>query len=432
MSIRIRAATDPLCLEALFEMALIVQKYGGTSVEDAERIRAAAARVVKTERAGNQVVVVVSARGKTTDELIALATEIDKNPDPREMDMLISTGEQVSCALVAMAIHALGRPAISFTGGQVGIVTDGSFQRARIVEVKPDRIREALGQGRIVIVAGFQGVDSNSEITTLDRGGSNLTAVALAAALKAEVCEMYTDVEGVFTADPRVVPAARKLAYISYDEMLELASSGAGVLQARSVELAKKFDVPIRVRPAYNESEGTLVCMEAADMEGVFVRGAALNRRQAKLAIDGVPDRTGQLAAIFDGMARARINVDMIVHTSRGEGMSDISFTVDRSDLDRALQVAQGLAREIGAGHVYADSAIASVSVVGIGMRSHYGVAATMFQALASRGINVNMVTTSEIKISCVVAEEDGEEALRALHEAFELDKSERDARQET
>lgn len=402
-------------------MGLMVQKFGGTSVADAERICAAAQRAVNAKLAGNDVVVVVSARGKTTDELIALAKEINRDPHPREMDVLVSTGEQVSMALIAMAIHALGHDAVSFTGGQVGIVTDGDFTRARIRQVKGHRIQQALERGSIAVVAGFQGVDQDGNITTLGRGGSDTTAVALAAALKADLCEIYTDVAGVFTADPKVVKDARKLDSISYDEMLEMASLGAGVLQSRSVEFAKKFKVPLRVRSSSEEGEGTLVCEEVPEMESVLVRGVALNRDEATVTVDGVPDIPGVLARIFMTTGQAHINVDMIVHSSRSEGLSDIAFTVARSDLKRVLEVVKPVAENLGAKNVCADESIAKVSVVGVGMRSAYGVAAKAFQAIADRGISIHMVSTSEIKISCVVAEEDGEEALRALHGAFDL-----------
>jgi len=405
-------------------MALIVQKYGGTSVATPERIRAVAERVLRTQRKGNQVVVVVSARGGMTDELLELARQVSPNPPPRELDMLLATGEQQSIALLAMALHDLGGSAISLTGLQVGILTDSIHGKARIRGIRADRVREELAGGRIVIVAGFQGVDENDNITTLGRGGSDTTAVAVAVALEADVCEIYTDVDGVYTADPRVVPNARKLRRISHDEMLELASLGAGVLQSRSVEFAKKYGMAIHVRSSFNDEPGTIVCEESEameEMEGVTIRGATINRTEAKVTIVAVPDRPGVAATLFGALADNHVNVDMIVQNIGRDGRTDMSFTVAHADLEAAKRVCEGLLEKLGAQGVLADHNIAKVSVVGVGMRSHYGIAATMFKALADAGVNIQMISTSEIKISAVVAAEDGDKALRAVHDAFNL-----------
>jgi len=405
-------------------MTLIVQKYGGTSVATPERIRAVAERVLRTQRKGNQVVVVVSARGGMTDELLELARQVSPNPPPRELDMLLATGEQQSIALLAMALHDLGGAAISLTGLQVGILTDSIHGKARIRGIRADRVREELAGGRIVIVAGFQGVDENDNITTLGRGGSDTTAVAVAVALEADVCEIYTDVDGVYTADPRVVPNARKLRRISHDEMLELASLGAGVLQSRSVEFAKKYGMAIHVRSSFNDEPGTIVCEESEameEMEGVTIRGATINRTEAKVTIVGVPDRPGVAATLFGALADNHVNVDMIVQNIGRDGRTDMSFTVAHADLEAAKRVCEGLLEKLGAQGVLADHNIAKVSVVGVGMRSHYGIAATMFKALADAGVNIQMISTSEIKISAVVAAEDGDKALRAVHDAFNL-----------
>ncbi len=405
-------------------MALIVQKYGGSSVADADRVKAVARRVLDTQRAGNEVVVVVSARGGMTDELIALASEITEHPPEREMDMLLATGEQQSIALLAMALHEIGGTAISLTGVQVGILTDSVFGKARIRGIRPDRVKGELEEGRIVIVAGFQGVDEHDNITTLGRGGSDTTAVAVAAATEADLCEIYTDVDGVYTADPRTVANARKLARISHDEMLELASLGAGVLQSRSVEFAKKFGVPLVVRSSFTDAPGTEVCEESKvmdTMEGVRIRGATINKSEAKVTVVGVPDRPGVAARLFSTMAKQHINVDMIVQNVSHEGRTDMSFTVAHDDLEKTLATVEGLKDELGARAVEGDHNIAKVSVVGVGMRSHFGIASTMFQALADAGANVQLISTSEIKISAVVSAEDGEKALRAVHDAFEL-----------
>jgi aspartate kinase len=402
-------------------MALIVQKYGGSSVADAERIRNVARRIVRTRQAGNDVVVVVSARGDTTDQLYALAYEISPNPPKRELDMLVATGEQESIALIAMAIHALGHDAVSFTASQVGIYTDDVHQKASIKHISPDRIERELARGRIVIVAGFQGVDSNNNITTLGRGGSNTSAVAIAAVLKADVCENYTDVEGVYTADPRIVPDARKLDSISYDEMLELASLGAQVMQSRALEFAKKYKVPLHVRSSFTDTPGTIICEEVQEMEDVVVRGVALARDEAKITILGVPDHPGVAARICTVMAEGNINIDMIIQNATQTGRTDFTFTVLQSDYRDALEAVEKLRKELGAQKVVADQSIAKVSVVGVGMRSHTGVAKTMFQALADAGINIQMISTSEIKISVIINEAEGSRATQVVHDAFKL-----------
>lgn len=400
---------------------LIVQKYGGTSVADVARIENVAGRIVKTRRAGYDVVAIVSALGDTTDKLIDLALKITTNPPDRELDMLVSTGEQVSSALLAMAIHKLGIDAISFTGAQVGIITDGSFTKARIIDINAKRIEDELRKGKIVIVAGFQGVSVNQDITTLGRGGSNLTAVALAKVLNARMCEMYTDVKGVYTADPRIVKDARKIEEISYEEMFELASSGAQVLQPRSIEFAMKFGVPIHVRSSFSEEEGTIISKEVKTMEHIVVSGVALNKNEAKITICDVPDKPGIAAKIFKDIAKENINVDMIIQNVSRTGATDLSFTVMGEELNKTIKVAKYVAKKIGAGDLTIDKDIAKVSIVGIGMKSHSGVAANMFGALAEKGINIEMISTSEIKISCVVKKSQGEEAVRAIHKKFGL-----------
>ena len=402
---------------------IIVQKYGGTSVAGITRIQNVARRVAKTARTGYDVVVVVSALGDTTDKLMDLALRITMNPPDRELDMLLSTGEQVSCALLAMATHKLGKDAISFTGAQVGIITDDSFTKARIIDINARRIVEELKKGRIVIVAGFQGMNLNQDITTLGRGGSNLTAVALAKVLKAVMCEMYTDVEGVFTADPKIVKNARKIEKISYEEMFELASLGAQVLQPRSIEFAMKFGVPIHVRSSFSEKKGTIISREVKTMEHIVVSGVALNKDEAKVTICDVPDKPGIAAKIFKDLAGENINVDMIIQNVSRTGATDVSFTVMGSELNKTIKCAKDVAAKIGAGDVTVDKDIAKVSIVGIGMRSHSGVAANMFAALAEKGINIEMISTSEIKISCVVKKSRGEAAVRAIHEKFGLGK---------
>ena len=402
-------------------MGLIVQKYGGSSIADATKVRGVARRVVETAKAGHGVVVVVSAMGKTTDGLIRLAHEVTPTPPEREMDMLLATGEQVSIALLAMAIDAVGHKARSFTGEQAGIRTDAAHTRARIVGIDGDKVRRALDDGYIAIVAGFQGVTEEDDITTLGRGGSDLTAVALAAALRADVCEIYTDVDGVYTADPNIVPEAKKLDRISYDEMLEMASLGAKVLQSRSVEFAKKYGVPVHVRSTFKTDPGTLVTREDPNMEAVVVTGIAHDRGQAKVTIRGVPDRPGIAAQVFGTVSDHGIVVDMIVQNVSRDGLSDISFTVPRPDRPTVVATLEDVARKIGAESVTYDDRIAKVSIVGVGMRSHSGVAARMFRALSREGVNIHMISTSEIAVSCVIEDKYVELAVRALHDTFEL-----------
>jgi aspartate kinase len=402
-------------------MGLIVQKYGGSSVADAQKIRGVARRVVETAKAGHGVVVVVSAMGKTTDGLLRLAHEVTPTPPEREVDMLLATGEQVSIALLAMAIDALGHKARSFTGEQAGIRTDAAHTRARIVGIDGDKVRRALDDGYIAIVAGFQGVTEEDNITTLGRGGSDLTAVALAATLRADVCEIYTDVDGVYTADPNIVREAKKLDRISYDEMLEMASLGAKVLQSRSVEFAKKYGVPVHVRSTFKTDPGTLVTKEDRNMEAVVVTGIAHDRGQAKVTIRGVPDRPGIAAQVFGTVSDHGIVVDMIVQNVSRDGMSDISFTVPRLDRPTVVATLEAVAKKIGAESVTYDDRIAKVSIVGVGMRSHSGVAAQMFRALSREGVNIHMISTSEIAVSCVIEDKYTELAVRALHDSFEL-----------
>lgn len=386
-----------------------------------ERIKNVAKRVVRYKKRGHDLVVVVSALGDTTDELIELASKVNDDPSEREMDMLISTGEQISCALLAMAIDRLKVPAISFTGAQVGIITDNSHTKARILNISAERIKEELKNGKVVVVAGFQGVSVAREITTLGRGGSDLTAVALAKALGAKICEIYTDVDGVYTADPRIVDDARKLARISYDEMLELASLGAKVMQPRSVEYGKRYGVPIHVRSSFSDADGTIISKEVRAMEKIDVSGIALQKDEAKVTICDVPDKPGIAAIIFKELAVNNIVIDMIVQNVGRTGTTDISFTVLKEDLAKTIKVAKKVAREVGAGEVIKDESIAKVSIVGIGMRSHSGIAARMFRALASKKINIEMISTSEIKISCVIEKRHAETALRTLHGEFGL-----------
>ena len=402
---------------------LIVQKYGGSSVADPDMIKNVARRAAESAAPGHRLVVVVSAMGKTTDGLIELAHAVSPSPDPREMDMLLASGEQVTIGLLAMALQSLGHPACSFTGPQVGLVTDEAHTRARIKRITAERIHAALDAGKIVVVAGFQGMSEAGEITTLGRGGSDLTAVALAAALKADVCEIFTDVDGVYTADPNVVPEARKLPRVSYDEMLEMAALGAKVLQARSVEFAKKFGVPVHVRSTFKPDPGTLVTREDHSMEDVVVTGITHDRGQAKVSILRVPDRPGIAAKVFGGLGAQNIVVDMIVQNISRDGLTDISFTLPRGDRQRAERVLAGVAREIGAEGVIADDRIAKVSIVGVGMRSHAGVAARVFETLSKEGVNIQMISTSEIAVSCVIEDKYTELAVRALHDAFELGK---------
>jgi aspartate kinase len=404
-------------------MALVVQKYGGTSVATPELIRRVAERIVSRHKQGDRMVVVVSAMGDTTDDLLALANKVSSRPPDREVDMLLACGERISMSLLAMAVQDLGVAAVSLTGGQSGIITDAVHRKARILDLKPDRLLEELHKDQVLIVAGFQGVTTDAEETTLGRGGSNLTAVALAYALKADVCEMNTDVDGIYTADPRVVPEARKLPVVTPDEMLELASAGARVLQSRSVEFAKKYGVVIHVRSSFNENPGTLI-KEVEEMEEVVVRGIAHDLGEAKITMRHVPDRPGVAARLFGPLADKNINVDMIIQNTSEAGATDLSFTVQKTDLDRALEVCRGIRVELGAEDVVADAQIAKISVVGVGMRSHAGVAASMFKALAAADINIHMISTSEIKISCVVGQPDAEKAVRALHAAFGLDRA--------
>ena len=401
-------------------MALIVQKYGGSSVGDAEKIKNVARRVAESAR-GNQLVVVVSAMGKTTDSLAALAQQVSPSPDARELDVLLATGEQVTISLLAMALHALGYKARSFTGPQAGMRTDRAHTRARITQITAERVRASLDAGEIAIVAGFQGVSDADEITTLGRGGSDLTGVAMAAALKADVCEIYTDVDGVYTADPAIVPDARKLARVAYDEMLEMASLGARVLQARSVEFAKKYGVAVHVRSTFKPDRGTLVTREDKGMEEAVVTGITHDRSQAKISILRVPDRPGIAAQVFGSVAAHGIVVDMIVQNISRDGFTDISFTLPRGDRARGAAAIEEIATKVGAGGVVHDERVATVSIVGVGMRSHSGVASQMFAALAKEGINIQMISTSEIAISCVIEDKYAELAVRALHDAFAL-----------
>jgi aspartate kinase len=403
-------------------VSLVVQKFGGTSVADADRIRAVADHISRTRRQGRDVIVVVSAMGKTTDDLIRLASEVSSVRPGREYDMLVTAGERISMALLCMALAEREVPAVSFTGSQAGIITDTTHTKARIVEVRGDRVREALANGTVPVVAGFQGVSSARDVTTLGRGGSDTTAVALAAALGAEMCEIYTDVTGVFSADPRVVPTARKLARISYEEMLEIAATGGRVLALRSVEFARNHHVPVTVRSSFTWEPGTLVTEEDPSMEQVIVSAVTSDSSEAKLTIKDVPDRPGVAAAIFRALAENAVNVDMIVQNSSSAGTTDISFTVPKSDLQLSTEVAETLAPEIGARAVVSDVGVAQVSLVGAGMKTHPGVTATMFEALAAEEINIEMISTSPIRISCVVRAEDAERAVQALHAAFRLD----------
>jgi len=405
-------------------MSLIVQKYGGTSVGNPDRIKNVAARVAKYRARGDQVVVVVSAMSGVTDNLIKLAKKIMPLPNEREMDVLLATGEQQTIALTAMALHALNVPAVSLTGPQAGIVTDVVHTKARIHNITPKKVHELLKSGNVVIVAGFQGETPEGQITTLGRGGSDLTAIALAAALKADLCQIYTDVDGVYTADPRIVPTAKKLPEISYDEMLELASLGAKAMQSRSVEFAKKFGVVFEVRSSLNENPGTIVKEETKSMEGIVVRGVSLDKNQAKITLVGVPDKPGVAARIFKALGDATVNVDMIVQNiSHGipdkVGTTDISFTVDKPDLLKAQKVIDGLKKELGLRNVITAEKIGKLSICGVGMKSHTGVAGKLFETLAKEGVNIDMISTSEIKISVVIDLAKGEAAMKAVHAAF-------------
>jgi aspartate kinase len=409
-------------------VSLVVQKYGGTSVADPGRIKAVADHIVETRQTGHDVVVVVSAMGRTTDELERLAHEVSAAPAEREMDMLLTAGERISIALLCMAIIDRGEHAVSFTGSQAGIVTDTSHGRAKILDVKADRISDAVRDGAVAVVAGFQGVSTASDVTTLGRGGSDTTAVALAAALGADACEIFTDVAGVFTADPRIVPNARLLPYVSYDEMLDMAATGSKVLAMRCVEMARTYGVPLHVRSSFTWGAGTEVddeesIVEKAIVTGVDVSGITHDSSEAKVTIAHVPDRPGIAASVFRPLADAGVNVDMIVQNVSSEGHTDISFTLPRDDLKRALQVIEDLVLTVGASGFNCDEGIARVSLVGAGMKTHPGVAATMFETLAEASVNIEMISTSSIRISCVVAEDDVERAVRALHDAFELGK---------
>lgn len=410
-------------------MGIVVQKYGGTSVGDTDKIKNVARRVVRYKEEGHQVVTVVSAVGHTTDELVEMARRITDNPPKREMDMLLSTGEQISISLLAMAIKALGHDVISLTGAQVGILTNNVHTKARIMEVSSDRLQKELNLGRIVIVAGFQGVTIDNEITTLGRGGSDTTAVAIAAALKADVCEIFTDVDGVYTADPRVIPQARKLSQITYDEMLELASLGAAVLQPRAVEFGKIHDVVLHVRSSFNDHEGTIVkgvkdvdyCGSQMEQD-IVVTGVAYDLNTARIGLFNVPDRPGIARRVFSALAEKCINVDMIIQGTMRNGNNDISFTVAKDDVKAALEVMESVGKEIGIEKIACDENVSKISIVGAGMITNPGVAALMFEALAEENINIHMISTSEIKVSCIIDKEETEKAVKAIHKKFHLD----------
>jgi aspartate kinase len=402
-------------------MPVVVQKFGGTSVGDADRIRAVADHIARTRREGIDVVAVVSAMGKTTDDLIRLADSVSSIQPPREYDMLVSTGERISMSLLCMALAELGVDAASFTGSQVGIITDNDHSRAKILEVKADRLREALAAGRVPVVAGFQGVSIDREITTLGRGGSDATAVALAAVLGADACEIYTDVTGVFTADPRVVPAAHRINRISFEEMLEIAATGGRVLMLRAVEFARNHNVPLHVRSSFTWEPGTWVVEEDADMEEAVVTAVTHDTSEAKVTVSALPDHPGVAAKLFRAQADRSINIDMIVQNASANGTTDISFTVPKTDLGVSVETARATADELGAKGVTSDSDVARVSLIGVGMKSHPGIAATMFETLAREEINIDMISTSTIRTSCIVRTADVERAVRSLHAAFEL-----------
>lgn len=405
-------------------MALIIQKYGGTSLADIKRIKAVAERVVTTAKQGNKVIVVVSAMAGETDKLIRIAHEITDAPDEREMDMLLSSGERVTSALTAMAIQSMGYKSVSFTGRQVGIITDSTHTKAMIERISAERLVKAINEDKIPVVAGFQGIDESSDVTTLGRGGSDTTAVAIAAALKADLCEIYTDVDGVYTTDPRIVREARKLDKISYDEMLEMASLGAKVLHGRSVEFAKKYNVPLVVRSSFNYNPGTLIIKEDEDMEKIVVSGVAADKNQARITIMGVPDKPGIAANLFDAIANANIVVDIIVQNiSSDTKATDISFTVSKADSKRAFEITKDVSDKLSAKGVNMNTDVAKVSIIGVGMVSHFGVAAKIFETLANGGINIMMISTSEIKVSCVIDVKDMEKAVKTLHDAFNLAK---------
>jgi len=404
-------------------VGLIVQKYGGTSVADLRRIRNVAERILNTQKKGNKVAAVVSAMAGETNRLIELAREINPYPCDRELDVLVSTGEQISSALVALMIQELGGKAISFMGHQIRVLTDSAFSKARIKHIEKDRLTEILDDGVIAVVAGFQGIDEDGNITTLGRGGSDTSAVALAAALNADLCEIYTDVDGVYTADPRIVPDARKLARISFDELMEMASQGSKVMQVRSVEIAKKYNIPFVVRSSFSDEPGTLVDMEGIKMEGAVISAVACDQNQARIEILKVQDKPGIAARVFGPLARANIIVDMIVQNEGHGGMADISFTIPRGDLKNAFEIASRVAAEVGSESVEQDDKIAKVSIIGVGMQYSPGIASKMFEVLAEYGINILMISTSEIKISCVIERKFTELAVKVLHEAFDLGK---------
>lgn len=406
-------------------MTRIVQKYGGTSVADLDRIRNVASRVKALVDDGHEVIVVVSARSGVTNELVSRALALNPLPNDREMDMLLAVGEQETIALTAMALHALGVPAVSRTGAQAGILTDLAHTRARIMSIACGNIEECLGRGEVVIVAGFQGITAHGQITTFGRGGSDLSAIALASSLKADLCQIFTDVDGVYTADPRIVPNARKLNEISYDEMLELASLGSKVMQARSVEFAKKYGVLFEVRSSFNDNQGTLVKEEVASMEDVVVRGVALDKNQIKVTVSNLPDKPGTAADIFAALAEAKVLVDMIIQNIGRGGLANLTFTVPRDDAERSKVAVAGVLKNLGSGEVVVADEIAKLSVVGVGMRTHSGVASTLFQTLAQHNVNIQMISTSEIKISVVLDFNRADEALQIVHDAFKLDEEE-------
>jgi aspartate kinase, monofunctional class len=415
----IPGSRDPVAQQS--SMSIIVQKYGGTSVGTPERIQNIARRILATQAAGNSVVAVVSAMSGVTDSLLKLAKAVSDRPSERELDVLLATGEQTTIALTAMAINAMGGRAISLTGAQAGIITDGIHTKAKIANITPRQIRKYLNDGMIVIVAGFQGQTLQGNITTLGRGGSDLTAIAIAAALRATNCEIYTDVDGIYTCDPRIVPTARKIDMIAYEELLEMASSGSKVMQSRSVEFAQKFNVPFEVRSSFNDNRGTIVTAENPSLENVVVRGVSIERNQAKVTICNVPDKPGTASRIFTELANAHVIIDVIVQNVSSSGTTDISFTMNQDELDKLGSLLDDVVREIGAGGVIRKGGIAKLSVVGIGMRSHSGVAATLFEALAKGGINIQMISTSEIKTAVIIDEDRIQEAANLAHEAFGL-----------
>ena len=404
-------------------MAIIVQKYGGSSVADVDKIRNVARRAIKAKEKGNNIVVVVSAMGKTTDGLIALARQVTDHPDARELDVLLSTGELVSSTLLAMALKSMGHDAVSLSGAQAGIMTDAVYTKARIIDIEVKRMKKELKANKIVIVAGFQGITSEDDVTTLGRGGSDTTAVALAIALKADICETYTDVDGVYTADPRIVPEARKVKELGYEEMMELASSGAKVLHLRCVELGEMYDMPILVASSFTDAPGSLIHGGMEMETRAKVRGIALDQNVAKVTILGVPDKPGIASTVFDALAKANVSVDTIVQNASVERITDLTFTVAKSDLDQAIRVVEPVVKSIGAKGCVADSKLGKVSIIGIGMQNTPGYAAKMFRALYDAGINIELITTSEIRITCIIHEDKAKEAVKALHRAFELDK---------